>query len=297
MAVDNIGLALKTVLQKINEVAEKRPENLQKLVPRLVAVSKTKPIECIIEAYNNGQRHFGENYVQELVGKSNDPRLRNLVGLRWHFIGHLQRNKCNNLVGVPNLYMVETVDSEKLAATLNNSWGKFPNREPLKVMVEVNTSEEKSKKGCLPAEATQLTEFVFNECPHLRLSGLMTIGQYNYDWEKHGPNPDFLRLIRCREEICGKLNLPLERFELSMGMSSDYEKAITMGSTNVRVGSTIFGVREPKLPAKASNPPTTSAESSGKEVDEKKPNQNGTTDMLQENKDFVNQFSALDVCI
>lgn len=103
-----------------------------------------KPVEMIIEAYEAGQRHFGENYVKELVEKANDPLiLEKCKDIRWHFIGNLQSNKINKIVTLPNIYVVETVDDEKLAENLNKSWAKFCGTEPkLKVMIQVNTSGE-----------------------------------------------------------------------------------------------------------------------------------------------------------
>ncbi|XP_028514740.1 pyridoxal phosphate homeostasis protein isoform X2 [Exaiptasia diaphana] len=241
MAMKNVGPALKQVLNRMHDAVEKRPESVCKAMPRLVAVSKTKPVDLIVEAYEHGQRHFGENYVQELAKKAADPRIQQLKDLKWHFIGHLQRNK-----SIPNLYMVETINSERLAQSLNSSWGKV-NSEPLNVMVEVNTSDEETKKGCRADDCITIVEYVIKNCPNLKFVGLMTIGQYNYDWEQCGPNPDFICLIKYQEIVCKKFNLTKQQVELSMGMSSDFDKAIVMGSTNVRVGSTIFGEREPKL--------------------------------------------------
>jgi pyridoxal phosphate enzyme (YggS family) len=110
-------------------------------VPRLVAVSKTKPNELLMEAYNAGQRHFGENYVQEMVTKAAElPK-----DINWHFIGHLQSNKCKQLLSVDNLYLVETVDSAKLATKLDSVWGEFNRENKLNVMVQVNTSNEQCK--------------------------------------------------------------------------------------------------------------------------------------------------------
>lgn len=108
-------------------------------------MSKLKPPELIIEAYKAGQRHFGENYVNELAEKGNHPDiLRECKDIRWHFIGHLQRNKVNKILSVPNLYVVETIDSERIASSLNVSWSKFRkyNDLKLKVMIQVNTSKE-----------------------------------------------------------------------------------------------------------------------------------------------------------
>lgn len=250
--MEGVGLALRSVTARVKDATAKRSSDLPKTIPRLVAVSKLKPADCIIEAYEHGQRHFGENYVQELIEKSNNPKIQELKDIRWHFIGHLQSNKCNNIVGVPNLFMIETVDSAKLATTLNSSWGKQNKTRPLNVMVQVNTSKEESKSGCSSDQCVDLVEHIISHCAHLRFSGLMTIGEMNYDWSQ-GANPDFICLIECRKNVCEKLGISLEDVELSMGMSNDFEKAILMGSTNVRVGSTIFGARQPKQPSNASS--------------------------------------------
>jgi len=211
-----------------------------------VAVSKTKPAADVIEAYNGGQRHFGENYIQELDEKSRNLEILELCpDIQWHFIGHLQRNKVNKLISLPGLHMVETVDSAKLADALNSSWAKLQKPNQLKTLIQVNTSGEESKSGISPSEAVALSKHIIENCPNLELSGLMTIGAYDYDVTL-GPNPDFLRLVECHKEVCNTLGLQPETFELSMGMSSDYQHAIELGSTNVRIGSTIFGPRASK---------------------------------------------------
>jgi len=241
----------------VSIASKARPPELQHTEPRLVAVSKTKPISAIVEAYSAGQRHFGENYVQELEEKGHNKEITsNLSEIQWHFIGHLQSNKVKKVLGVPNLFMVETIDSEKLANAVNNTWEKLNREQKLNVMVQINTSGEQNKHGCPPENAVVLVSHVINKCPSLHLSGIMTIGAYDYDLSL-GPNPDFLRLVTVREEVCSALSLRKENLELSMGMSTDFEHAIGLGSTNVRVGSTIFGARTYK-------PKATSAESQEK---------------------------------
>ncbi|VVD03066.1 unnamed protein product [Leptidea sinapis] len=238
---------LKTVLSRIELAVSRRSKDLPNIAPKLIAVSKIKPVPMIIEAYKAGQRHFGENYVNELSEKANDPQiLDQCKEIKWHFIGHLQTNKINKLLQSPNLYIVETVDSEKLADNVNKQWEKFRNSDSrLNVMVQVNTSAEEAKNGCDPSETTTIVKHVLEKCQNLNFKGLMTIGQYDYDVSK-GPNPDFILLAKCRNEICTKLNLDINTVELSMGMSTDYEHAIELGATTVRVGSTIFGARPPK---------------------------------------------------
>ena len=209
--------------------------------PRLVAATKTKPVELILKAYNEGQKHFGENYVHELIEKSQDPKLAGL-DICWHFIGHLQRNKCNNLVACSNLWGVETLDSERLASTLDASWGRKKSQSKLNVFVQVNTSEEASKSGCQVQTTPSLVRYILDHCDHLMFCGLMTIGSSGHDYAA-GPNPDFECLVALRRKVCEECGVEVSTIELSMGMSSDYEEAIYAGSTNVRVGSLIFGPR------------------------------------------------------
>eukprot|EP00252_Welwitschia_mirabilis_P014657 TRINITY_DN322_c0_g1_i1.p1 TRINITY_DN322_c0_g1~~TRINITY_DN322_c0_g1_i1.p1 ORF type:complete len:244 (+),score=53.15 TRINITY_DN322_c0_g1_i1:60-791(+) len=232
------ALALRSVVSRIHQAAERSARNPSQV--RLVAVSKTKPVSLIREVYDAGHRHFGENYVQELLDKA--PELP--ADIKWHFIGHLQSNKAKALVaGVPNLYMVESVDSTKVANHLNRAVAST-GRSPLKVLVQVNTSGEESKHGVEPSECAELARHVKSECPNLHFSGLMTIGMLDYSSRPE----NFQALSSCRKEVCKALGIPEDECELSMGMSGDFEQAIEMGSTNVRVGSTIFGARE--YPAK-----------------------------------------------
>lgn len=119
-------------------------QDLPQITPRLVAVTKIKPASLILKAYEAGQRDFGENYVNELEEKSNDPRiLEQCKDIRWHFIGHLQTNKINKALACPGLFLIQTVHSAKLADNLNKQWPKYrKSDEKLKVMVQVNSSGE-----------------------------------------------------------------------------------------------------------------------------------------------------------
>lgn len=209
---------------------------------RLVAVSKTKPVEQLRECYDAGQRCFGENYVQEIVEKA--PQMP--PDTVWHFIGHLQSNKVKALVtGVPSLAVVETVDTVKLANKLNTAVGDFLDERArvgagkLGVMVQVNTSGEESKFGVEPKDCLPLARHIRDECSNLAFRGLMTIGMPDYTSRPE----NFQTLAACRDEVCAGLGLETKDVELSMGMSGDFESAIEMGSDNVRVGSTIFGAR------------------------------------------------------
>lgn len=229
------------------------------LVPRLVAVSKTKPVAAVLAAYACGARHFGENYVLEIVGKAPECP----PDIAWHFIGHLQSNKAKLLVaGVPSLWAVESVDSIKLAGLLekaaaavgrgkcndinDDEGAATPIRaQPLRVFIQVNTSGEPQKGGVEPGgAAAALASYIVESCPHLRLAGLMTIGELG-----KVANVFFTRLSAERDAVRSALGPPYDTphaLELSMGMSADYEAAIKEGSTSVRVGSAIFGVREKK---------------------------------------------------
>lgn len=203
--------------------------------PRLVAVSKTKDAATVREAYDAGQRVFGENYVTELVDKA---RLLP-EDCQWHFIGHLQSNKARLLCSVRNLACVECVDSAKVATALDRAWGSCDRAQRLRVFVQVNSSGEDSKFGVAPDGVGNVARHVRDACPNLELVGLMTIGALDYS-----PNPAcFERMATCRRMLAAELDVPEHSLELSMGMSADYETAIRMGSTSVRVGSTIFGKR------------------------------------------------------
>ncbi|PAN26528.1 hypothetical protein PAHAL_5G019000 [Panicum hallii] len=233
-AAASAAVALRAVLARAGRAAERSGRAAE--AARVVAVGKTKPVSMLRQLYDAGHRCFGENYVQEIVTKA--PQLPE--DIRWHFIGHLQSNKVKPLLAaVPNLDMVEGVDNEKVANHLDRAVNSL-GREPLKVLVQVNTSGEESKSGIDPSRCVELAKHVKLACPHLIFSGLMTIGMKDYS----STPENFKALVACKLEVCKALEIPTEQFELSMGMSGDFEQAIEMGSTNVRIGSTIFGPRE-----------------------------------------------------
>ena len=238
-------------LEELKENYEKVCANVQRVAKesgevngpvRLVAVSKTKTVACLQRAYDVGVRIFGENYVQEICDKA--PLLPG--DIQWRFIGHLQSNKAKDIVSkVPSLVAIETIDSESLATKVNNAVEKHRPDRPLDVYVQVNTSGEESKFGVEPGKpVVDLARHVIKQCPKLTYCGLMTIGMPDYS-----SRPEcFAVLNACKKEVIETLGaeglLPQGRqFEMSMGMSGDYEAAIACGSTNVRVGSSIFGAR------------------------------------------------------
>lgn len=194
--------------------------------PQLVAVSKTKPVEAIIEAYSTGQRYFGENYVNELADKaSHEEIVKNCPEIKWHFIGHLQTNKINKVLKSPGIDMIETVDSEKLANNLDTAWKKICSTIPLKVLIQVNSSAEAEKNGVDPSQASALFKHIKEKCKNLDVRGVMTIGAFGYDYSK-GPNPDFIALMKCHRVICEEFAIQPEDLQVSMGMSDDFEKAV-----------------------------------------------------------------------
>ncbi|XP_027062139.1 pyridoxal phosphate homeostasis protein isoform X1 [Coffea eugenioides] len=226
--------ALRSVLHRVRQAAEQSGRHAEDV--RVVAVGKTKPVSLIQEIYDAGHRCFGENYVQEIIDKA--PQLPD--DIRWHFIGHLQSNKVKSLLAaIPNLATVEGVDNTKVANYLDREVSRL-GRPPLKVFVQVNTSGEASKSGVEPSDSIELAKHVRLGCPNLEFSGLMTIGMPDYS----STPENFKTLFKCRTEVCKVLGMAEFQCELSMGMSNDFEQAIKMGSTNVRIGSTIFGPRE-----------------------------------------------------
>jgi len=229
-------------------------------------VSKLKPANDILALHESPlkQVHFGENYAQELQAKAEIlPRT-----IRWHMIGALQSNKCKPLAeSVPNLWCVSSVDSAKKAdqlekgrAALMDGKGKEEEKHTtggeddgrLRVQVQINTSGEESKSGVEPDAAAELCKHVRDNCPHLRLSGLMTIGAIarSKATTSETENEDFEALRQVRDRVAKELEIPVEELELGMGMSSDFEAAIRQGSDEVRVGTTIFGDRPAKADAK-----------------------------------------------
>lgn len=230
----NVTKGLADVKKRVEEATKRSGREANP--PRLVAVGKTKPLDMILEAYGTGHRYFGENYVQEIIQKAGEAP----EDIKWHFIGHLQSNKAKALLeGVPNLSMLETVDTTKLADRLNRLCGELDRKDKLKILVQVNTSGEESKHGVEPVESTNLASHIVSKCPNLKFAGFMTIGMPDYTSRPE----NFECLKECRKNAADELGIDESDIELSMGMSGDFEAAIEMGSTNVRVGSTIFGAR------------------------------------------------------
>ncbi|MEI8206233.1 MAG: YggS family pyridoxal phosphate-dependent enzyme [Kiritimatiellales bacterium] len=195
---------------------------------KLIAVSKTKSVEAVLEAADAGQLLFGENRVQEAQAKI--PLCPG--SLQWHLIGHLQSNKAR--IAASGLFrMIHSVDSEKLLRALDEYAAV-----PLPVLIQVNISGEGSKEGCAPAEAAALIAAA-NQCGKVEVHGLMTIPPFTPDPGK--ARIHFSNLRKLRDRLQQETGTPLP--ELSMGMSHDFEVAIEEGATFIRVGSDIFGSR------------------------------------------------------
>jgi len=230
----DVGAHLEEVREAMAQACREAGRDVNEV--RLVAVSKTKPLELVQAAYDCGQRVFGENYAQELVEKAqaigNDD-------VQWHFIGGLQSNKANMLVKgvVPHgKLVVETVNSFKVAKKLDSAMSEFDGKT-LEVFVQINTSGEDTKSGVSTEEAVELCQQITTECERVKLKGVMTIGA-------PGDETCLDALVACRNHIAEKLEMDPKDLEVSMGMSDDFAVAIQKGSTNVRVGSVIFGARD-----------------------------------------------------
>lgn len=198
----------------------------------LIAVSKTKPVSMLKEAYDAGARCFGENKVQEIMDKH--PQLPE--DIQWHMIGHLQRNKVKYIVD--KVSMIHSVDSLRLAQTIEQEAAKHNVCVP--VLLEVNVAQEESKFGLKMDEVLPLIDTIA-DFHHIKVQGLMTIAPYVENAED---NRDFFRqLKKLSVDIEAKNINNVSMSVLSMGMTGDYQVAVQEGATMVRVGTGIFGER------------------------------------------------------
>jgi hypothetical protein len=222
---------LKDVEQKICEACKRAGRDRSEVT--LIAVSKTKPISMLMEAYDAGSREFGENKVQEMMDKYEEmPK-----DIHWHMIGHLQRNKVKYLMG--KSYLIHSVDSYRLAEEISQQSVKH--NVTTDILIEVNIAGEDSKFGTSREEAIQLVEDVA-KLPNIHICGLMTIAPFVENAED---NRKYFRQIReLSVDIADKNIDNVDMRILSMGMTGDYEVAIEEGATMVRVGTGIFGERD-----------------------------------------------------
>ncbi len=203
----------------------------------LVAVSKTKPIEDILELYNLGHRDFGENYVQELVGKYEQlPK-----DIRWHYIGHLQSNKVKYIA--PFVHLIHGVDSVNLLKEINKQGVK--NNRIIDCLLQVHIAKEETKFGLDENELNELLRITpINELTNLHITGLMGMASFSNDMGLVRREFNYLKALFDKYAQPQTSNLKLQT--LSMGMSADYKIALEEGSTMVRIGSLLFGERNTK---------------------------------------------------
>jgi pyridoxal phosphate enzyme (YggS family) len=212
--------------------------NLRQNLPlgcKLIAVTKTKPLEKIMEAYQEGHRLFGENKVQELVPKF-EALPKDIV---WHMIGHLQSNKVKYIA--PFISMIHSVDSVRLLEEVNKQ--ALRSKRTIPCLLQVHIAEEETKFGFSPQEVFQLLQSGQTlELPNVKICGLMGMATLTEDIDQI--RREFRELKKLFDELkSSSLTDGVEMRELSMGMSSDYKIAIEEGSTMIRVGSAIFGER------------------------------------------------------
>lgn len=227
VSMNSLSQARSQVLQQIQEACllSNRIEN----TVQLLAVSKTHPSERLREMFSTGQRAFGENYLQEALTKID--ALQDLE-IEWHFIGHVQRNKTKHLA--EKFAWVHGVDRFIIAERLSHQ--RTEDQAPLNICLQVNIDGQDSKDGCQPSEVAALVKAI-SQLPHLRLRGLMVI-----------PAPHnttaFAQARQLFDAVKDQHQCPEDWNTLSMGMSSDLMDAIAAGSTMVRVGTALFGLRD-----------------------------------------------------
>ncbi|EPL11507.1 YggS family pyridoxal phosphate-dependent enzyme [Pseudomonas carnis] len=219
---DNIGL----VSQRIRAAADAVQRDASSV--HLLAVSKTKPAQAVRDAYAAGLHDFGENYLQEALGKQ--AQLTDLP-LSWHFIGPIQSNKTRAIA--EHFAWVHSVDRLKIAQRLSEQ--RPADLPPLNICIQVNVSGEASKSGCTPADLPALATAI-SALPRLKLRGLMAIPEPTEDRAEQDAAFATVR------DLQASLNLALDT--LSMGMSHDLESAIAQGATWVRIGTALFGARD-----------------------------------------------------
>ena len=217
-------------------------ENLEKvnaMLPdgvRLVAVSKFHPVEELAEAYEAGQRLFGENRAQELIAKA--PLLPDDV--RWHFIGHLQKNKVRAIM--PYVSVIESVDSVKLLQLIEKEAARIDRK--VDVLLQIHVAQEETKSGFSVEELLQAGEECLLTCyDHVRVCGVMAMASLTDDMEQVAQEFDLVRRTYLILKD-GCFDDCADFFELSMGMSDDWQVAVKYGATLVRIGTAIFGPRQ-----------------------------------------------------
>lgn len=221
----------KKVLDNIDEACEKAGRDRNEVT--LIAVTKTHKADMINEAIASGVSDIGENKAQELCSKYAD-----VLPARWHFIGHLQTNKVRTIID--KVVMIHSLDSDKLAGEIDKRAGTLG--IVMDVLIQINVGMEETKSGVKMEEVEPLIERIKNKYEHIRVRGLMCVPPISEEPEDSRP---YFRKVKELFDSIRESNIVDESFDtLSMGMSGDYEVAISEGATIVRVGSAIFGARE-----------------------------------------------------
>ncbi len=219
------------VKENIRKACEKSGREEQEVT--LLAVSKTKPVDMLLDVYHAGARDFGENKVQELVDKI--PQMP--ADVRWHMIGHLQRNKVKYIVD--KVYLIHSVDSLRLAEEISREAVK--KQTEVNILIEVNVAQEESKFGTTVEDTAELIRSIA-VLPAIHIKGLMTIAPFVENAEE---NRTYFQKLRQLAVDIGNKNIDnVSMGILSMGMTGDYMVAAEEGSTIVRVGTGIFGERD-----------------------------------------------------
>lgn len=218
-----------SIKENLNNIKSQIPDHVT-----LVAVSKTKPVSDLMEAYDAGQRIFGENKIQEMVEKYEQmPK-----DIEWHMIGHVQRNKVKYMAEFVSL--IHGVDSLKLLKEINKQAKKYD--RTIKCLLQIKIAEEDSKFGMSADDAKQLiTSEEFSSLTHVYITGVMGMATFTEDSSQI--EAEFKRLKTTFENLKSIQNQNCHLQTISMGMSGDFKLAIDCGSTMIRVGSSIFGVR------------------------------------------------------
>ena len=225
-----IGTQLQEVNRRIEEACRRAGRNREDVT--LIAVSKTKPLSLLLEAYGCGIRQFGENKVQEIMEKA--PQMPQ--DAQFHMIGHLQRNKVKQVL--KHAVLIHSVDSVRLAEQIQAEAGKAGKVQD--ILLEVNVAREESKTGFLTEEVMDAVDAI-HRFPNIRICGLMTIAPFVENSEEN--RPVFKKLYQLSVDIKSKNIDNTTMSVLSMGMTGDYEVAIEEGATMIRVGTGIFGAR------------------------------------------------------
>ena len=222
------------ISSRINEIHKELQSFDQN--PRLVAVTKYSPIEDVVLAYQSEQFDFGENKVQDLKLKADYFFEHNYHNVRWHFIGHLQSNKVKDLLKIPHLYAIHSIDSLKLIDELIKRKSEID--QELNIFLQFNTSNEEEKSGFESEDELYEAIRKLNSEPKFKFYGLMTMGTIRTENVEEEAQRCFSELVKLKNKV--EKDFKLSQLKLSMGMSGDYKLALQNGSDYIRIGTKIF---------------------------------------------------------